>query len=335
MKRILLLSIYLCGFLIAIYAQTNLINLDKIVKKYAHDTVFNGTIIIANSDSIVYNYSFGYSNIQSENLISDSTLFPIASLTKQFTSTGILILQENKMLSINDKISDYLEVPSSMNNVTIQNLMNHTSGIPNYWYHNIANNKDSILNFHFNNDSLLFESNTNQKYCNSGYFFLGLIIEKVSGFSYNDFLKKNIFDKVGMIHTFVFSGEECERAIGYDDDWNTNDYLIETADGGIISCAHDLYLWDKSLFENRIISIESKELMFKETKLVGGKIINYGLGWDIKEDNKNIVSHTGWLASFGAYNQYNIDKGQFIILLSNRIRPELMGLINEINENLY
>jgi len=228
-----------------------------------------------------------------------------------------------------------MDVPSSMNNVIIKNLMNHTSGIPNYWSNNIANNLDSILNFHYNNNSLLFESNTNQEYCNSGYFFMGLIIEKVSGLSYNDFLKKNIFDKVGMNHTFVNAGEECERAIGYDDNWNKNDYVIETADGGIISCASDLYLWDKALIENLILSKKSKELMFEETKLVSGKIINYGLGWDIKEDNSNIVSHTGWLASFGAYNQCDIENGQFIILLSNRIRPELMGLLNEINENLY
>ena len=110
---------------------------------------------------------------------------------------------------------------------------------------------------------------------------------------------------------------------------------MTTADGGLISTVEDLYLWDKTLFENKLLTVESKELMFKPLILNNGKTVNYGFGWDINENNKNVVSHTGWLASFGAYNQFDNETGYFIILLSNQIRPDLMDLINEINKEIY
>jgi CubicO group peptidase (beta-lactamase class C family) len=310
-------------------------NITEIIKKYGTDTLLNGSIIVAQKNNVIFKGSFGYANIKTKSKNTSTTLFPIASLTKQFTSTAIMILQENGKLSISDNISNYLEVPKSMQDVTIKNLMNHSSGIPDYWTNGIENNKDSILNFHFKHDTLLFSPNTNHRYCNSGYFLLGQIIKNVSGKTYGNFLKENIFDPIGMNNTFVYDGNEYKRAIGYDEKWNINDYLIKTGDGGIISTVDDMLLWDISLTENKILSKESKNSMFGPLKLENGKIINYGFGWDIDENNKDIVSHTGWLASFGAYNQYDIENEYVIILLSNRILPELMDLIIEVNIELY
>jgi len=264
-----------------------------------------------------------------------STLFPIASLTKQFTSTAILILQEDKKLSIDDKIVDYLDVPVSMKDISIKNLMNHTSGIPDYWQNNIYNQNDSIFNFLAQKDSMEFIPNSEHRYCNSGYFLLGEIIESASGKSYGDFLNEKVFMPIGMKSTLVNNGKEVNRAIGYDENWNRNDYLMTTADGGLISTVEDLYLWDKVLFENKLLNDKSKKQMFNISTLNFGKKVNYGFGWDINESNNQIVSHTGWLASFGAYNQIDLETGYFLILLSNQIRPELMDLINEINNEIY
>lgn len=334
MKKLLILSL-ISFFLIKVSAQTLTENLNNILNRYASDSVLNASVIIAQEDIILFQGSFGYKIIETKETNSQSTLFPIASLTKQFTSVAILLLQENKKLSINDVIGDYIEVPESMKNIPIKNLMNHSSGIPDYWQSNIENNKDSINRFLMNTDSLLFPPNTKYSYCNSGYFLLGQIIESVSGKSYGDFLKENIFIPLGMNNTFVNEGKGFDRAIGYDEEWNKNDYLMTTGDGGIISTVEDLYLWDKALFKNKIISSDSRDKMFDPLKLNNAKIINYGYGWDINENNINIVSHTGWLASFGAYNQFDKETGYFIILLSNQIRPELMDLIDEINRELY
>ncbi len=334
MKKIIILP--LISFLVFnVSAQTLNENLNSIVNKYSSDSVLNGSVIIAKKDNILYQGSFGFKNIETMEINTQSTLFPIASLTKQFTSTAILLLQENKKLSINDKIGDYIELPESMKNILIKNLMNHSSGIPDYWQNNIENNKDSIYKFLINKGTLLFPPNTKYSYCNSGYFLLGQIIESVSGKSYGDFLRENIFMPLGMNNTFINDGKEINRAIGYDEKWNENDYLMTTGDGGLISTVEDLYLWDKALFKNKILSPDNRNKMFNPLKLNTEKIINYGYGWDINENNSNIVSHTGWLASFGAYNQFDKETGYFIILLSNQIRPELMDLINEINGELY
>ncbi len=334
MKKIILVNLIFLIF-INVSAQNLRENLNSIVNKYTTDSLLNGTIIIAKGSKILFQGSFGLKNIETKEKITPSTLFPIASLTKQFTSTAILLLHENNKLSINDKISDYIEVPESMKNIQIKNLMNHTSGIPDYWQFDISNQKDSIYMFLNLQDSLEFITNTKQQYCNSGYFLLGEIIESVSGKSYADFLRDNIFIPLGMENTFINGMPEYSRAIGYDEKWNKNDYLLTTADGGLISTVENLYLWNKALFENKTLSIEGKELMFKPLTLNSGEKINYGFGWDINENNKNIVSHTGWLASFGAYNQIDNKNGYFIILLSNQIRPELMDLINDINGELY
>jgi CubicO group peptidase (beta-lactamase class C family) len=335
MKKII--ASVILGFMLIASSIGQPVNKDitEIIEKYANDTLLNGSIIVAQKNNIIYQGSFGYANIDTKSENTNTTLFPIASLTKQFTSSAILILQERGKLNIDDNISNYLKVPKSMQTVTIKNLMNHTSGIPDYWTNGIENNKDSILKFHFKQDTLLFSPNTDHRYCNSGYFLLEQIIENVSRKTYGDFLKENIFDPIEMNNTFVYDGNEYKRAIGYDEKWNINDYLMKTGDGGIISTVDDLYLWDIALSENKILSKKTMNSMIEPLKLENGKIINYGFGWDINANNKNIVSHTGWLASFGAYNQYDVENEYFFILLSNRILPELMDLIIEVNKELY
>ena len=334
MKTIVILALTLLNIINAT-GQTLKENVELIAEKYSSDSLLNGSILIAKGDEIIYQASFGFKNFEKKEMNTLSTLFPVASLTKQFTSTAILILQENQNLKISDKIGEYIEVPESMRDIPIRNLMNHTSGIPDYWQNDIYNQKDSIYNFLNQKDTLQFTPNTEQRYCNSGYFLLGEIIESVSGKSYADFLYEKIFKPLGMKNSFVNEGEELDRAIGYDKKWNRNDYLMSTSDGGVISTVEDLYLWDKALFENKLITGKSKELMFKPLVLNNGETVNYGFGWRVNENNNTIVSHTGSLASFGAYNQIDNEKGYFIILLSNQIRPELMDLINDINEEVY
>ena len=334
MKKIIIIALILLSF-INVNGQTLKENIESIVEKYSLDSLLNGSILIAKGDKIIFQGSFGFKNFEKKEKNTLSTLFPIASLTKQFTSTAILLLQEKGKLSIEDKIGDYIQVPESMKDISIKNLMNHTSGIPDYWQNDIYNQKDSIYNFLNQKDTLQFTPNTKHRYCNSGYFLLGEIIESVSGKSYGDFLSEKIFKPLGMKNTFVNNGTAIDRAIGYDENWNRNDYLMTTADGGLMSTVEDIYFWDKALFENKLLRVGSKELMFKPSTLNNGNKVNYGFGWDINENNNKIVSHTGWLASFGAYNQIDSETGYFLILLSNQIRPELMNLINDINKELY
>ena len=320
--------------------------IQEVVEEYASKGHFNGSILIAHRDSIIYQGSFGYANIETKDTITSSTLFPICSLTKKFTATAIMILQERGKLSINNTIGEYMEVPTIMKNIPIKNFMNHTSGMFNYSENNIESNADSILKFHNNCDTLYFSINSKFHYSNSNYFFLGLLIESVSGMTYNNFLTKNIFKPAGMHNTFIYDGNICKRAIGYDENRNKNDYLIKTVDGGLLSTLDDLLKWDIALTDNKIITEDSKNKMFEPTALNNGEMIHYGFGWDLEENQvslfsylfgseKKIVSHKGGLAGFGAYNQYDTKNDLYFIILSNQRRIELFGLKDDVHKALY
>jgi len=334
MKKILLIFL-LFEISLNLQAQSKTDSLRTIIEKYASDSLFDGSIIISQKEKVLYQGSFGYSNIETKDTITELTLFPIGSITKQFTATAIMILQEKGLLSINDKISNYMKVPSCMKEIQIKNFMNHTSGIYDYMENGIESNIDSILNFHYKNDTLFFSPNSKFFYCNSGYIFLGLLIESVSGESYSNFLNENIFEPLGMKNTFVFNGNRKSIASAYDENWNLKEKFISTADGGIISNIHDLLIWDRALSNNEILSDKSKKVMFEQSTLENGEKVNYGLGWHINGENKNILFHAGKIATFGAYNQYDKGNDYYVILLTNRILPNLMKMLGDINKELY
>ncbi len=318
----------------------------EVVEGYVSKGHFNGSIMLAHKDSIIYQGSFGYANIETKDTITTKTLFPICSLTKQFTATAIMILQEKGKLSINDKIGKHMEVPPTVHDIPIKNLMDMTSGLFNYWENNVKNNKDSILKFHDESEALYFTTNTKYHYNNSNYVFLGLLIESVSGMTYNDFLSQNIFKPAGMNNTFIYDGKSYKRAIGYDETMNINDYLITTADGGMLSTIEDLLLWDKALSKNTLLSKESKNRMYMPIELENGELVNYGFGWELGESQvsvfshlfgktKSIVSHTGGLAGFASYNQCDTNNDIYYIILSNQRRPELFNLKEDVHKAFY
>lgn len=290
-----------------------------VVDSYTGNNLFNGSILIAHQDSLIYSASYGYANKETQTTISSSTLFPIASLTKQFTAAAILLLQEEGKLSIEDKIGKYVNVPSFMHEASIKNLLNHTAGIPDYWKNNIPNKEDSIYAYLFRCDSLRFSPNTNQEYSNSGYFLLGEIIEATSELSYQRYIKENIFIPLQMNNSFAYTGDSCARAIGYNLKGEIKESLATTADGSIISSVDDLLLWDRALSQNKLFPKAIKEKMFQAAVLENGTVTKNGFGWQCGLNNvsvfalltgkyEGIVSHSGGLTSFAAYNQYDTQR---------------------------
>jgi len=345
MKKILVITLGVF-IILGCSKQPSSEELKNIVERYSEAGSLNGSVLIANKNEILYKGAIGTADLENDIMNKESTRFALGSVTKQFTAVAILMLQEKGMLSIEDKISKYLELPSYTNDVSIKNLLNHTSGISDYINKNVYLQPDSVYSFLLNQNSLDFPVNTKHVYSNSGYFLLGEIIAKVSGMKYSDFMQENIFDPLQMKNTWVNQGTEFDRAIAYTDKWEKNDYLMSTADGGILSNIEDLHLWNVALTNNKLISEKSKLLMFTPLELENGKDENYGFGWVIGHEGmsafdyitgmyKNKVSHTGWLASFGAYNQHDLKKGYYLIVLSNQIRPELMDLIVDLNRELY
>lgn len=287
---------------------------------------FNGSILIAKGEKILVNKAYGMANYEHNIKNSSDTKFRIASLTKQFTAMAILILQEQDLLNVTDNINLYIpNCPEPWNDITIHQLLIHSSGITNFTslpeFNKIMTKKHTLFQTMslFKNKTLDFAPGTRFSYSNSGYIILGYIIEKVSKMKYEDFLDQFIFKKIGMDNTGYDHSEQIltNRASGYTNYGTKNatyvDMSIPHAAGSLYSTVEDLYLWDRSLYTEKIVNKESLNSMF--TKHIG----TYGYGWGIDETdiNSKRVEHTGSINGFSSYICRYINEDLVLIILSN------------------
>lgn len=301
------------------------------IKDYSKDYEFSGTILVAQGRNIVLNRAFGMENYDNNIENTTQTAFEIASITKQFTATAILMLQEKKLLSVEDPISKYIPDYPNGDKIKIYNLLNHTSGIRDYveLAESIESGKhtytlEELIGL-FKNEPLDFGTGTEFEYSNSNYILLGYIIEKVSKKNYKDYIKENIIKPLNLINTGFLSDKATikDKAVGYDTiDNNENEYkkaidtegsLIASA-GEIYSTVEDLYRWEEALYAGKIINKQSLKEMFTPN------LSDYGYGWFIDESNKGnkIISHGGNLSGYTSYVERNFSKKYLIIILSNR-----------------
>lgn len=259
--------------------------------------------------------SFGYADLENKILANCETNYRIASVTKQFTAMGILTLINQGKLDYNTKLTEVIpEFPEYGKKITLKNLMSHRSGLQPYnkLYPNDAEKQltdKEVLNLLIKQDSLLFPANTKYKYSNSGYAVLAMIIERVSGKTFQDFMTEEVFEKLGMTNSTVYSKDVQikNRAYGY----KFNDSIYENkdqstwstilGDGGIYSSVSDYAKWDKSLYNETLVKSDLINDAFSnwdENGKTDGK--GYGFGWqiDIKNGKKYLLhggSTTGFL----------------------------------------
>lgn len=170
---------------------------DEVINNYYRKGKFNGSILIAQNDKVIIDTVFGYRDLDQKVELTKETPFYIASLSKPFTAIAIFQLAEKRLLSLDDDAVKFVDdIPSYAHHITIKQLLNHTSGIRDYENRltkkGLTNNE--VIHWLQNQDGLAFKPGTKFQYSNSGYIILSLIIEKISGMSYAQFLKKNIFD---------------------------------------------------------------------------------------------------------------------------------------------
>lgn len=304
-----------------------------------YDTVlapsaFNGGIIVAKGGNIIFEKYKGFVNMSGGDLITAFTPLHIASISKTFTAMAVLKLQEEGKLNINDTITRFF--PSfNYPGVTVKTLLNHRSGLPNYLYfmEKAGWSTDSVIS---NNDVLTWLINkkseikditpadTKFTYCNTNFALLALIIEKVSGLSYPDFMKKNIFDPIGLKNTFVHhSGDNNVRSKSFD--WKGReipDNFLDNVygDKNIYSTPQDLLLWNRALTDTSFLSVKSLDAAYTPYSNERPGIKNYGLGWrmNIYDNGKKIIFHTGWWHGNNAIFIRLLDADATIIVISNR-----------------
>jgi len=298
------------------------------------------SVLIAQKGNIVYKKAFGSANVELNVAIQPDMIFRIGSITKQFTAIGVLQLVEQGKVSLQDSIQKYIkDFPSKGNTITIENLLTHTSGIPDYSDADTTKNgyierydftPKQIIKY-FDYKPLEFKPGTKYNYSNSGYVLLAYLIEQVTGKTYQQYIKENVIDRAGLKHT-LFAHEHTivpNRVEGYTRDngfFENREYQTASLAygcGDLMSTTEDLYLWNKALLNYQLVSKEMLEKAFTPYKLKNGSNTTYGYGWFIDNTfgNKRI-HHEGQVSGFSALETYYPEKDVYVSILTNQLSGE-------------
>jgi len=300
---------------------------DEYVNPYIFMEKFSGSILIAQKGEIILNKSYGMANYEHSILNTPHTKFRLGSLSKQFTALAIMQLQEKGLLNVKDFISRYFpDYPEAAKMITVHHLLTHTSGIPNFtqfsdyqktWM--ISSSPEETI-ARFKDKPLESTPGEKYNYSNSGYILLGAIIEKVSGQSYEMYLRENIFQPLKMMNTGYDHNSTIlkDRAAGYilsDEGLANADYIdmsIPYGAGALYATVEDLYLWDRALYTEKLVKKSSLDKIF--TPFKG----NYGYGWRIEDSfNRKVVAHSGGINGFTTHiARYLVDEVCIIVLIN-------------------
>jgi len=283
--------------------------------------------VVIHDGAVAFSRGWGMANIESGIAFTPDTPSDIASLTKQFTATAVLILYERELLTLETPIRSILpELPAVWSGITVHHLLTHQSGIPNYT--DITGDAPENIDGLTNQDALelvlgdpapSFPPGTNVSYSNTGYIILAMIVERLASMSYSDFLQDNIFGPLGMASTFV-SDESAihppNTAQPYDDHNRLYDYSLYTyGPGGIYSTLNDYFKWDQALYTDAIVGRSTLELAF--TGHTGG-VDNFGYGWMVGQRGCcKTLRHGGFSTGFLNYVYRVPDKRFTYLFLSN------------------
>jgi CubicO group peptidase (beta-lactamase class C family) len=288
--------------------------------------MFNGSILVFDSNKVIYKKSFGYSNLENQTKNDFDSKFCLASVSKPFTALAIIKLEEENLISLDDRISKYLpNLPDYSSEIKIKHLLTHTSGLPIAYglpYKQGLKNTD-FLNFLKNQDGLISQPGDKFSYSNCGYVLLSLLIENITNQTFYSYMNDNIFYPMGMSNSLVYGENQTvieNRVLGYDILNNLNDNnVLTTGSGNVYSTIDDLYKWQQLFFSEKVTSNNTLNKSFEPTVLNNKQQSNYGFGWHLSDDGKNnqYIYHTGGIAGFSTSIYRDINNNSGWIILTN------------------
>ena len=313
--------------------------IDRIATQVLAQTgVPSASVAVVQRGKVVYTQAYGSARLAIGSspavAATPDMRYSIGSISKQFTATAILLLQEEKKLSINDPVGKYIPGLTRGNDVTIREILSHTSGYQDYWPEDYLmtpmlqpTTAQQIIDT-WAKKPIDFEPGTQWQYSNTNYVIAGRIVEIVSGQPLFEFITQHIFRPLGM--TSVWNSDESKLTQA-----DATAYYRHTlgplrpapkegrgwmfAAGELAMTAHDLALWDESLLSQSILSPESYKEMFTEIKLKNGKGTRYGLGVDVRDrDGHPSIEHSGEVSGFVSDNEVLIDDGVAVAVLTNQ-----------------
>jgi CubicO group peptidase (beta-lactamase class C family) len=337
---------------INLLAQSKQKKLDNYFSALKNNDQFNGNVLVAENNKVIYERSIGYADFNARILNNANTAFPLASVSKTITATAVFLLAGKGLLNFSDPVTKYLPA-FPYPGIKIRHLLSHTSGLPPYNVYfdslrkaepdRVLSNADFMNGLLISAHSLIYTPGEKGNYDNINYIVLALIIEKVSGMTFQRFIEKNILQPAGMNHTkfyplnHQYTDRNGEFAVPYvvpayysDSPVKAKDvpYIVDYWKGygfsgfsDYISTTYDLLRYDELYYSNKWVKKEILDLAYTPVRLNNGKPnpANFGLGWEIEIDSAfgKIVYHGGNATGLSCILMRNISKHQTIIVFDN------------------
>lgn len=306
------------------------------------------SVAVIQDGRMVYAEAFGRADIAKNRAAAVETRYAVGSISKQFTAAGLLLEQEQGKVSLDDKVSKFYPDLTRANEVTIRELLSHTSGYEDYapqdyfipdWIH--PTTPDAILD-RWAKKPLNFDPGTQWQYSNTNYVLAGKILEKVSGEQLLPFLKEHFFDPLGMtsagdceVHNPTDATSYTRYALGPPRQVAREAEGWYFAAGELCMTASDLAKWDLDFLSKKILSAKSHEEFTREVKLKNGKPTHYALGLSVGEfHGTQLISHSGEVSGFLAANSLLPAKNAGVVVLSNEDGVNLIGPLSQMIRSL-
>jgi CubicO group peptidase (beta-lactamase class C family) len=296
---------------------------------------FNGAILVAKNGRVLFEQYKGYANFITKDPITEHTPFHLASISKTFTGMAVLKLWEEGKIFLDDTLQKYLpQFPYY--GITIRMLLSHRSGLPNYLYfmdslwdkHKEMTNNDVLNAMIQHHPAIHSAPDKHFEYCNTNFMLLALIVEKITGQAFPDYMKQNLFAPLGMNDTYIFSIKDTAN---YIPTWSVSKpfpmdpYDCTYGDKNVYSTVRDLLAWDKALYLHTFLKKSTLDLAFTPTSNEHRSMHNYGLGWRLFISNGDtVVYHNG---------KWHGTNTSFIRLVQDTATIIVLG--NKQNSNIY
>lgn len=305
----------------------NVSRMDQVVESYVTAKTFMGSVLVARGDQILLSKGYGSANLEWNIPNSPSTKFRLGSITKQFTAASILLLEERGKLKVDDPVKKYMpDAPAAWDKITIYHVLTHTSGIPSFTDFPDYRQTEAVpttpdkLVARFRDQPLEFAPGEKWSYSNSGYVLLGYLIEKLSGETYETFVKENLFTPLKMMDSGYDSNSDIipHRAAGYEPgakgpvNAGFIHMSIPFSAGALYSTTEDLWRWEQGLFGGKLLSPASLQKMITSFK----SDYAFGLSVHTVEGHK-VIDHGGGIEGFNTHLAYYPEDRLTVVVLGN------------------
>ena len=306
---------------------------------YQHEKHFNGVVLVAEKGKVLHQGAYGYANLRSQDTLSMNSAFQLASVSKVFTATAVLLLYQDGKIDLDEEVRTYLK-GFPYKKMTVRHLLSHRSGMCRYmavaakrWkkWKEPMYNSNVVYQYKRYKPITFFKPGRRFNYNNTNYVVLASLVEEISGKKFADFMEERIFEPLEMENALIYSRKddpEIPNEVTGHKGWGrrhwkaANDYIDGVVgDKGMYASALDLYKFDQALYSGKLLKPEIvEEALSPESEL--WRRNNYGLGWRLKkQDNSYLSYHFGWWRGFRTCFIRDVDKERTVIILSNTDVP--------------